>query len=171
MKMDKNPRSNTKKTRAALLLVFALAAGCTSARDAAQKEPEAPSFEHLQDTQLRSSMWVLARHTSSLRSHLERSAAPDADTHGEIVRLVDAIVQEVENLEKTNEARAHPILGGGLPGFSGDVAAAQAGLKKMPPDYGPARDLSNACKRCHVVAKQMPTPSSNPAKAHRLARN
>jgi hypothetical protein len=157
---------SSKTIAGACLLVWVCSAGCTSARDAA-KEPEAPSFAHLQDTQLRTSMWVLARHTSSLRSHLERSTAPDTDTHQEIARLVESIAGEVENLQKTHEAQAHPILGSGLPGFSADVDAARVGLKKMPPDYGPARDLSTACKRCHVVARgPSPLPGSE-----RLAKN
>jgi uncharacterized membrane protein YccC len=124
---------------------------CTGSRPPTA-EP-APSLAHVGDTQLKSSMWRLARQTGVLREILQTSTAPGPEERQAARSLLDEIGATVDELQTNPLTSPHPVLQAGLPAFEQDVQHARKAVDLEPPDYEPAIRLAGSCMRCHVVAR------------------
>ncbi len=127
------------------LLVASLCC-CQKAADRAPPLPKRP------DAALQSAMWSMARNTSALAELLGTAAAPSAADVAVARGLVDEVQKTASALAADQAARAHPVLGAGLPAFLADVEAARRALAKEPPDPEPAKRLAASCRGCHGVA-------------------
>lgn len=129
----------------ATLLVASLCC-CQKAADKAPPLPAKP------DPALQSAMWSMARNTSALAELLGTAAAPSDAELAQARRLVDEVHATASALAADATARAHPVLGAGLPAFVAEVDAAKGALDKVPPDPEPAKRLAASCRGCHGVA-------------------
>jgi hypothetical protein len=138
-----------------------LSIGCTNSAEPAP-EPKAdappPSLKDLARAEIHEAMRKLVVETGALSDLLARSASPDPATHDAIVARVKAVDRVLAELDASAIAKTHPLLGEGLPTFRKDVGLSLTALGQTPPDYGPARGITQSCKGCHVVASRaMPT--------------
>ncbi|MCC7071711.1 MAG: hypothetical protein IT383_10325 [Deltaproteobacteria bacterium] len=136
------------------LLAALLFASLCCCQKAANKAPPLPASP---DPALQGAMWSMARNTSALAELLGTAAAPSEAELGQARRLVDEVHATASALAADANARAHPVLGAGLPTFLAEVQAAKRALEQAPPDVEPAKRLGASCRGCHGVAARVLT--------------
>lgn len=115
--------------------------------------PRPPPLGSAESPPTRSAMWQLAADVTALSEILARSVPPTEKEAREVERILGEMQQLSGELSALPAAERHPLLGDGLERFRGSVADARQALERAPPDFAPARSLSESCQECHRVAR------------------
>ena len=134
------------------LLALALVA-CPAAGPRLREHTYPPTFQYIEPSKLRSSMWMLAAEVQRLDRALRQPAADPAEQQHQVADVLMAMQRAVDGIANPGRVTQHPLLNRNLPRFREQVQRARADAARTPPNYFTATALVGSCSACHGSAE------------------
>lgn len=146
--MATKPSPTAVALRAATILLGALALqSCDPA--AIRQVTYPPSFQYLEQGEVRTAMGRLARDMNRLQTVLSPDGPPPVQQQAEVVRLLRDMEAVAKELVPEGRRTNHPQIDRNIEAFRHELELARAGAERDPPNYFLAGSITGACQSCH----------------------
>lgn len=132
----------------ALALAASATVGCGSG-EAIRRVTYPPDFRYLEQEEVKSAMWRLARDVRGLKALLSGANGLSAEDHAEVVRLLRDMETTAAQIDPKGRRSNHPKIDRNIDAFRRDLAMARQAAERDPPNYFLAGSVAGSCSYCH----------------------
>jgi hypothetical protein len=132
----------------AVALAAAVVWGC-GASETIRRVTYPPDFRYLEQHDVTSAMWTLARDVRAIKGLLGGANGLTPADHQEVVRLLRDMESTAAQLDPTGRRSTHPRIDRNIDAFRRDLALARQAAERDPPNYFLAGNVAGSCSYCH----------------------
>jgi hypothetical protein len=123
--------------------------GACEARKAIRSVTYPPDFRYLEEHDVSSAMWKLARDVRALKGLLGSPNELTPEAHDEVVRLLRDMESTAARLDPGGRRSNHPRIDRNIDAFRRDLSMARQAAERDPPNYFLAGNVAGSCSYCH----------------------
>jgi hypothetical protein len=148
---DRHQQRRVKVTKAVYVVVAAaiVLLGACEARKAIRSVTYSPDFRYLEEGDVTSAMWILARDVRALKGLLGGANGLTPEAHEEVVRLLREMESTAAQLDPAGRRSNHPRIDRNIDAFRRDLSMARQAAERDPPNYFLAGNVAGSCSYCH----------------------
>ena len=108
-----------------------------------------PDFRYLEQHDVTSAMWRLARDVRALKGLLGGADGLSPESHREVIRLLHDMEATAGEIDPKGRRSTHPRIDRNIEAFRRDLAMARQAAERDPPNYFLAGNVAGSCSYCH----------------------
>ncbi len=123
--------------------------GACGASETIRRVTYPPDFRYLEQHDVTSAMWRLARDVRALKGLLGGTDGLSPESHKEVIRLLREMETTAGELDPAGRRSTHPRIDQNIGAFRRDLAMARQAAERDPPNYFLAGNVAGSCSYCH----------------------
>lgn len=127
----------------------AVVIGSCQASESIRRVTYPPDFRYLEQHDVTSAMWRLARDVRALKTLLGGATDLSPQSHQEVIRLLRDMEATASEIDPKGRRSTHPRIDSNIGAFRRDLAMARQAAEHEPPNYFLAGNVAGSCSYCH----------------------